>query len=137
MSSERIEFVQPAHFPVPRGYANGAITTGRLLHVGGQIGWQTDMSFASDDFVDQFAKALDNVLDVVRAAGGAPTDVARMTVYATDLDAYRGGAKRLGAVWRERFGKHYPAMALVGVVGLVHPQAKVEIEAVAVLPPAQ
>jgi enamine deaminase RidA (YjgF/YER057c/UK114 family) len=132
-----IEFVQPEHFPKPMGYANGAITTGRLLHVAGQIGWETDMSFASDDLVDQFAKALDNVIDVVRAAGAEPTSVARMTIYCTDLDGYRSGVKRLGGVWRERFGKHYPAMALVGVAGLVHPQAKIEIEAVAVMPPAE
>lgn len=136
MSDSTIEFIQPAHFPKPKGYANGALLTGRPLYVGGQIGWETDYSFASDAFIDQFARALDNVIDVVRAAGGEPQHVAQMTVYVTDVPAYRASVKQLGAVWRERFGKHYPAMALVGVTELVHPQAKVEIEAVASLPAA-
>lgn len=132
----RIEFVQPAHFAPPRGYANGAVATGRTLYIGGQIGWEADQSFTTDDFVEQFGKALDNVLAVVAAAGGEPTDLVKMTVFVTDLDAYRESGKALGAAWRGRLGKHYPAMALVGVTGLVHPRAQVEIEAVACLPPA-
>lgn len=131
--SERIRVIQPEGWAKPKGYANGVVTTGPLLHVAGQIGWEADCTFASDDFLHQFGKALDNVLEVVRSAGGEPTDVVRMTIYVTDLDAYRSSARDLGAVWRERFGKHYPAMALVGVAGLVHPQAKIEIEAVAAL----
>lgn len=132
--SDQLQFIQPAHFARPRGYANGVLTTGRTLHVAGQIGWEADQRFVSDDFVHQFAKALDNVIDVVAAAGGKPSDIAAMTVYVTDLDAYRRSATELGRVWRERLGKHYPAMALVGVAGLVHPQAMVEIQAVASLP---
>ncbi|HUH04885.1 MAG TPA: RidA family protein [Kofleriaceae bacterium] len=131
---ERNQIINPAHFPRARGYANGVVTSGKILYVAGQIGWETDESFASDAFVHQFGKALDNVLDVVRAAGGEPTDVVDMTIYVTDLDAYRRAARELGPVWRERFGTHYPAMALVGVAGLVHPQATVEIQAVASLP---
>lgn len=133
MSKSRIEFVQPPHFAPPRGYANGVVCSGRTLHVGGQIGWEADQSFATDDFVEQLAKALDNVLDVVRAAGGTATDLVSMTIFVTDLDAYRHNLRQLGAVWRQRLGKHYPAMALVGVAGLVHPRAKVEIQAVAAL----
>jgi enamine deaminase RidA (YjgF/YER057c/UK114 family) len=129
----RLELVQPPGFPRPRGYANGVITTGRTLWIAGQVGWEPDGRFASDDLVDQFARALDNVLAVVAAAGGTPTDVARMTVYVTDLDAYRSAGPRLGEAWRARMGRHYPAMALVGVAGLVEPRAKVEIEAVAAL----
>lgn len=102
-----------------------------LLHVAGQIGWNTSGAIVSDDLIEQFGQALDNVLAVVRAAGGEPTDVADMTVYVTDLDAYRGAAGELGEVWRARFGKHYPAMALLGVSGLVHPGARVEIQATA------
>jgi enamine deaminase RidA (YjgF/YER057c/UK114 family) len=132
--SERIQFVQPEGWAKPKGYANGVVTRGPLLHVAGQIGWEADCTFLTDDFVYQFGKALDNVLDVVRTAGGEPSDVVRMTVYCTDLDAYRSSVRDLGAAWRERFGKHYPAMALVGVAGLVHPHAKIEIEAVAALP---
>lgn len=134
--SDRNQIIHPAHFPRARGYANGVVTSGKTLYVAGQIGWEADESFASDDFVHQFGKALDNVLDVVRAAGGTPADVVDMTIYVTDLDAYRSAAAggQLGPLWRERFGRHYPAMALVGVAGLVHPQARVEIQAVASFP---
>jgi enamine deaminase RidA (YjgF/YER057c/UK114 family) len=83
--------------------------------------------------VEQFAHALDKVLTVIRAAGGEPTDLARLTVYVTDLAAYRAGVKALGAAWRERFGRHYPAMALVEVKGLVDRGALVEMEATAVI----
>jgi enamine deaminase RidA (YjgF/YER057c/UK114 family) len=110
------------------------VSRGRLLHVGGQVGWRPDGVFETDDFLGQFAQCLDNVLAVVRAAGGEPSGVARMTVYVTDLDAYRGCLKGLKPVWQARFGRHYPALALVGVQGLVEPRALVEIEAVAVLP---
>ena len=129
----RVDPVVVAEWPQPRGYANGTIARGRVLHVAGQIGWDAQQQFASDELVAQFAVALDNVLAVVRAAGAAPWDIAEMTVYVTDLPAYRAGAKALGAIWKERMGKHYPAMALVGVAGLVEPRAKVEIQAVAYL----
>ena len=129
----RIQTVQPEHWPKPRGYANGVITTGPLLHVAGQIGWDENCEFQSEALPDQFAQALDNVLAVVTAAGGTPQDVVRMTVYVTDLDAYRNNLRAIGAAWRERFGKHYPAMALLGVAGLVEPRARIEIEAVACL----
>jgi enamine deaminase RidA (YjgF/YER057c/UK114 family) len=131
--SAKLELVQPAGWPAPRGYANGVVTRGRTLHVAGQIGWDMEGRFPSGDLAGQFAQALDNVLAIVRAAGGGPEDVARMTVYVTDLDAYRGSLREIGAAWRARFGKHFPAMALVGVAGLVEPRALVEIEAVAAL----
>jgi enamine deaminase RidA (YjgF/YER057c/UK114 family) len=129
----KLDVVQPEGWPKPRGYANGVITRGRTLHVAGQVGWDAAGNFPSPTLAGQFAQALDNVLAVVRAAGGAPEDVARMTVYVTDLDAYRGSLREVGAAWRARFGRHYPAMALVGVAGLVEPAALVEIEAVAAL----
>jgi len=132
--SAHLSFLQPDHFAAPRGYANGALTDGRLIHVGGQIGWNAKQEFGSDDFAMQFAQALDNVIDVVTAGGGCAEDIASMTIFVTDLDAYRASAKALGPVWRERLGKHYPAMALVGVAGLVEKRALVEIQAVAVLP---
>lgn len=128
--------VQPPHFPRPKGYANGMIVQGRLLFTGGQIGWETDGSFASDDFVAQLAKTLDNVLDVTRAAGAGPEHIASMTIFVTELEAYRNRQTEIGAVWREKMGRNYPAMALVGVAGLVERQAKVEIQAVVELPPA-
>lgn len=130
------EIINPPHFPRPRGYSNGVVASGRTLYVAGQVGWELDGTFASADLAHQLGRALDHVLDVLRAAGGAPEHVVRMTVYVTDLEAYRSSGKAIGAAWRERMGRHYPAMALVGVAGLVEPGAKVEIEATAVLPEA-
>ena len=109
-----------------KGFSNGMIGRGRVLHVAGQIG-------AGADLVAQFGAALDCVLAVVKKAGGVPEDVAEMTVYVTDIDAYRAATRALGPVWRERLGRHYPAMALVAVTALVDPTALVEIQAVAYL----
>ena len=134
MSRGRIQIVNPPELGAPVGYANGALTRGPTLYVAGQIGWGEDQKFTTDDFAEQFAQALDNVLAVVRAAGGAPEDVAKMTVYVTDLGAYRQSTRAVGKAWRARFGRHFPAMALVGVAGLLEPRAQVEIEAVAVIP---
>ena len=127
MSTE--EIVVPG-WPKPKGYANGRVGTGEPLHVGGQIGWDTDGKVV-DGIAAQFAKTLDNVLAIVRAANGTPTDVAAMTVFVTDIPAYRAARKELGPAWRERFGQHYPAMALVGVKELLEPGAMIEIEAIA------
>lgn len=130
----RVAPVVVPSWPPPRGYANGMVGQGRTLHVAGQIGWDAQGVFHSDELLPQFAQALDNVLAVVAAAGGSATDIASMTVFVTDLDAYRAGLRELGALWRPRLGKHFPAMALVGVAGLVEPRAKVEIQAIAHLP---
>jgi enamine deaminase RidA (YjgF/YER057c/UK114 family) len=132
-NSATIEVVTVPGWPPPRGYVNGVVARGRRLYVAGQVGWNERQEFDSDGMVDQFGRALDNVLAVVRAAGGGPESVAKMTIYVTDIPAYRGVRKQLGAIWRERFGAHYPAMALVGVTELVEPRAKIEIEAEAVL----
>ncbi|MDI1445460.1 RidA family protein [Polyangium sp. 6x1] len=131
--NDKLTFVNPEGFLPPKGYSNGALVSGPTLFVAGQIGWNARCEFETDDLAEQFAQALDNVIAVVRAAGGGPTDLAKMTVYVTDLDAYRGSLKAIGQAWRARLGKHFPAMALLGVAGLVEPRAKVEIEAVAVL----
>jgi enamine deaminase RidA (YjgF/YER057c/UK114 family) len=137
-SNDVLRNVQPEGWPPPLGYANGLSTLGRgerVLFVAGQIGWRPDGTFATDDLGEQFAQALDNVLAVVTAAGGEPRNIARMTVYVTDLDAYRSGTRAIGQAWRARMGRHFPAMALVGVAGLVEKRAKVEIEATCILPP--
>jgi len=118
-------------WPTPRGYANGRTGAGRMVHVGGQIGWDAAGAFPPGGLVPQFAQALDNVVAVVRAAGGEPTDIATMTVYVTDIAAYRASHKELGAAWRARLGKHFPAMALVAITALVEPTAVVEIQATA------
>jgi enamine deaminase RidA (YjgF/YER057c/UK114 family) len=127
-----MNIVQPPNWPRPRGYANGVVAQGRAVFVAGQIGWNEREEMQSG-FVAQFRQALDNVVAVVRAAGGRPEDIVRLTVYVTDLDAYRGGLREIGSAWRSILGKHYPAMALVGVAGLVHPEALVEISGTAVL----
>jgi enamine deaminase RidA (YjgF/YER057c/UK114 family) len=128
-----IDEVSVPGWPRPRGYINGAIGRGAVLHVAGQIGWGTDGRFAATDLAGQFGVALDNVIAVVTAAGGAPTDIAEMTVYVTDVAAYRASARAIGEAWRARLGTHYPAMALVQVAALVEPTAVVEIQAVAYL----
>ncbi|MDQ0314218.1 RidA family protein [Amorphus orientalis] len=128
-----LEAVQPEGWPAPRGYANGMIGAGRVLFVGGQIGWDTEGKFP-DGFLPQVGQALRNILDVVEAAGGGPEHIARLTWYVTDMEAYRASLKELGPVYRSALGKHFPAMALVQVVSLVETEALVEIEATAVIP---
>lgn len=129
------EIVNPAELGEPKGWNNGVLAPvgGRVLFVAGQAGWETAATGTPPGFADQFARALDKVLAVVRAAGGGAQDVARLTLYVTDLAAYREDPKLLGRVWRERFGGYYPAMALVEVKGLVDRGAQIEIEATAVL----
>jgi enamine deaminase RidA (YjgF/YER057c/UK114 family) len=128
-------FINPEAFGVPRGYNNGVlIDGGRLLFIAGQIAWDGEQRIVSDDFSEQFAQALANVIAVVRAAGGQPANIVQMRVYVTDKQAYVSNLKQVGAVYRELMGRHYPAMALVEVAALVEDLAKVEIEAVACLP---
>lgn len=131
----RFEIINPESLGAPKGWSNGLLARGegRLLFVAGQAGWEDGASGEPPGLVEQFGRALDKVLAVVRAAGGGPGDVARLTIYVTDLEAYRASRKPLGAAWRERFGTHYPAMALVQVTGLVDRGAVVEIEATAVV----
>jgi enamine deaminase RidA (YjgF/YER057c/UK114 family) len=126
-----VQFVTVPQWPAPKGYANGTLGSGRPLHVAGQIGWNAAGQFEAVTLIAQFAVALDNVLAVVAAAGGDPSDIASMTVYVTDISAYRAVLPELGAIWRPRLGKHFPAMALVAVTALVEPAALVEIAAVA------
>ena len=131
----RMTFINPEGFGVPRGYNNGVlIDGGRLLFIAGQIAWDGEQHIVSDDFSEQFAQALANVIAVVRAAGGQPANLVQMRVYVTDKQAYTSNLKQVGAVYRELMGRHYPAMALVEVAALVEDLAKVEIEAVACLP---
>ncbi|MEN3332021.1 MAG: hypothetical protein V7641_1386 [Blastocatellia bacterium] len=134
----RMTFINPEAFGVPRGYNNGVlIDGGRLLFIAGQIAWDGEQRIVSDDFSEQFAQALANVIAVVRAAGGQPANIAQMRIYVTDKQAYTSSLKQVGAVYRGLMGRHYPAMALVEVAALVEDLAKVEIEAVACLPAAQ
>lgn len=129
--------IQPDGWAVPRGYSNGIVAQGKILFVGGQIGWDprsTTAKFPEGGFAAQWDQAVANVIEVVRAAGGQPEHVARLTIYVVDKKEYLASLKELGAIWRKHFGRHYPAMALVQVVALVEDLARVEIEATAVLP---
>lgn len=128
--------INPQALGAPRGYSNGMLAPagGRLLFVAGQIGWDDEQRVVDGGFVAQFGKALDNVLEVVRGAGGGPGHVASLTVYVTDRDEYLASLAPLGVAWRERMGRHFPAMALVQVAGLVEPAARVEIQGIAMLP---
>lgn len=129
------EIVNPKALGEPKGWNNGLIAPpgGRLLFVAGQAGWETDAAGDPPGFVEQFGRALDKVMAVVREAGGSATDVGRVTIYVTDLAAYQANRKALGEAWRARLGKHYPAVAMLEVKGLVDRGAVVEIEATAVL----
>ena len=132
----RFEIVNPKSLGVPKGWSHGVLAPreGQLLFIAGMAGWNANAGGDAPGFVAQFARALDQVLTVVREAGGEATDVARMTVYVTDLAEYRAQLRPLGEAWRERFGRYYPAMALLEVKGLVDRGARVEIEATAVIP---
>jgi enamine deaminase RidA (YjgF/YER057c/UK114 family) len=106
---------------------------GRLVYLAGQTAQDDSGVVRGDGMVEQFDRAIANLLAALRAAGGEPEQVVSLTVYVTDMDAYRRARTELGAVWRERFGRHYPAMALVGVTSLVDPAALVELQGVAVI----
>ncbi|HXG65991.1 MAG TPA: RidA family protein [Blastocatellia bacterium] len=126
--------INPAALAEPRGYNNGVLVTGgSLLFVAGQIGWDRQGRMVSDDFVEQFAQALENVLAVVREAGGDATSITRLLIFVTDKKEYISQLKAIGSVYRQLMGKHFPAMSLVEVKALVEDLAKVEIEAIAVV----
>lgn len=127
------ETILPEGWPRPRGYANGMAATGRQIFVAGQIGWDETEELVGEDLASQFGQALRNVRAVVEAGGAQVEDVVRLTIYCTDIPAYRNGVQGVGKAYREVFGKHFPAMALVGVAELVHPHALIEIEATAVI----
>ena len=128
------EFLHPSSWKAARGYSNGVAANGRTLYLGGMIGWNVRQQFETDDFVEQVAQTLRNIVEVLAEGGAGPQHLVRLTWYVTDLHEYTARLKDLGAVYREAIGSHYPAMSLVQVVALVEPRAKVEIEATAVLP---
>ena len=125
--------VEPEGWKAPRGYANGMLAEGRVLFVGGQIGWTAEQVFETDDFVGQTRQALENVRAVVEAAGGGVEDIARMTWFVTDKAEYLARQREVGKAYRAVMGYHFPAMTMVVVAGLVEDRARVEIEATAVL----
>jgi enamine deaminase RidA (YjgF/YER057c/UK114 family) len=130
------EILNPEALGAPRGYNNGLLAParGRILFVAGQVAMDADGHVIDGDVAAQWARALENVLAVVRAAGGGATHIGRMTIFVTDRGEYMAARSALGAVWRRVMGSHYPAMTLVEVKGLVEDGAVVEIEATAVIP---
>ena len=129
-----MKLLQPLGWPKPKGYANGIMARGSLIFVGGQIGWNADQEFESDDFIAQTRQTLVNITAVLQAAGARPEHMVRMTWYVTNRVEYNTRLKELGIVYREVMGKNFPAMTSVEVSGLMEERAKVEIEVTAVIP---
>ena len=134
MTASHLRFLQPDGWAPPRGYANGVAAEGRTVFVAGQVGWNAGGQFETDDLVAQVEQALVNVVAVLRAGGAAPEHLARLTWYVTDKAAYVASREAIGQVYRRVIGRHFPAMTLVVVAGLLEDRALVEIEATAVLP---
>ena len=129
-----MQTLQPPGWPRPKGYANGIAAEGRLVFVAGQVGWDQDASFPSDDFVAQAGQALSNIVAVLAEADAGPEHIVRMTWYLADRQEYRARAQELGQLYRDIIGKHFPVMTAIEVSGFVEEGAKVEIEATAVVP---
>ena len=126
--------LQPPDWAEPKGYANGIMARGAMIFVGGQIGWNANQEFESNDFIAQTRQALVNIAAVLKAGGAGPEHMVRMTWYVTDRLEYTARLKELGAAYREVMGKNFPAMTCVEVSGLVEDRARIEIEVTAVLP---
>jgi enamine deaminase RidA (YjgF/YER057c/UK114 family) len=124
----------PPGWPRPKGYANGVSAKGRLIVTAGVVGWNEEERFETENLVSQFRQVLTNMLAILAEDGAGPEHIVQMTWYVTDIPEYRFSLPEIGAVYRALIGKHFPAMAVVGVSALVEPKAKIEIEAIAVVP---
>jgi len=129
-----MELLHPKHWRPAKGFANGVAAQGRQVFVAGQVGWNAEQEFASDDFVAQVEQALSNIREVLAQAGASPEHLVRLTWYVTDKGEYLARLRQVGQAYRRVIGRHFPAMTLVQVVALVDERAKVEIEATAVIP---
>ena len=129
-----MEVLRPEGWPRPKGYSVGVKARGEIVYVAGQIGWDVNREFQSDDLADQVRRALENIAMVLQTGGAEPDHIVRMTWYVTDMETYRLQSKEIGEAYRAVMGHRYPAMTLVQVVNLVEPRAKVEIEVTAVIP---
>ena len=126
----------PEGWAPPIGYANGIeVDAGRIVFIAGQVGWDAQQKFASEEIPAQFDQALSNVLAVLAEAGGAPHHICRITAFCCDKPAYLAARGELGAIWKKRMGRHYPAMSMIFVTDLLDHPGKIELEATAVLPP--
>jgi len=127
----------PEGWAPPIGYANGIVVpAGRLVFIAGQVGWDDQQHFHSEDLIPQFEQALKNILAILAQAGGTPNHICRMTAYCIDRPAYLASRAKLGAIWRKLMGAHYPAMSMIFVADLLDHPAKIELEATAVIPAA-
>jgi len=129
-----MKVLQPSNWPRPKGYANGVAARGNLVFVSGVVGWNAQEQFAGNDFVTQVRQALLNIVEILKQAEAKPEHIARMTWYVLDKDEYISAAKEMGVAYREIIGRHYPAMTVVEVSGLIEASARVEIEVTAVVP---
>lgn len=134
MTASPHEFLHPKNWKAAQGYSLGVAATGRAVYCGGLVGWNADQEFESDDFVEQAAQTLRNIVAVLAEADAGPEHLVRLTWYVIDKQDYLSRLKDLGRAYRAIIGKHFPAMALVQVVALVEDRAKLEIEATAVIP---
>ncbi len=130
-----MQILMPSGWKPPIGYVNGlAVEPGRLVFIAGQVGWDADQRFRSEDLVAQFEQALANVLAVLAEAGGRPEHIARMTAYCCDKPGYLAARGAIGAIWRRLMGRHFPAMSMIFVSDLLDHPGKIELEATAVVP---
>ena len=130
-----MQILQPPSWAKPKGFANGIAASGNLVFVAGQIGWTGEGKWEARDFAGQFRQALKNCIDVVAQAGGQPRHIVRLTWYITSKQEYLASLREVGAAYRELMGRHFPVMAVVEVSALMEAEAKLEIEATAVVPP--
>jgi enamine deaminase RidA (YjgF/YER057c/UK114 family) len=129
-----MQILQPPGWARARGFSNGIAANGRLVFIAGQIGWTGEGKWEARDFAGQFRQAVKNILAVLKEAGGRPEHIVRLTWYVIDKKEYLASLKEVGAAYRELMGNHYPTMAVVQVTGLVEDEARLEIEATAVVP---
>lgn len=129
-----MEFLQPPGWVQPKGYSNGVVSTGRMVFVSGQVGWNEKGIFLSDDLVEQTRQALGNIVVILAQAGARPSDVVRMNWYLADKAEYNARQMAIGEVYRSIMGKHYPAMSAFQVAGFIEDGAKLEIEVTAMIP---
>jgi enamine deaminase RidA (YjgF/YER057c/UK114 family) len=129
-----MKILLPKGWKAPVGYANGIEARGRLVFVAGQVGWNAEQVFQTEDLAAQFSQALKNILAVLAEAGAGPQHVCRMTAYCCDKPAYLAARPALGRIWRELMGRHYPCMSMIFVSDLLDSPGKIELEATAVIP---
>ena len=136
MSNKSAQVLHPSGWAPPIGYANGiSVAACRVIFVAGQVGWDAEQKFHSEELVPQFEQALKNILAIVAEAGGSPQHICRITAFCIDKPAYLAGRREIGRIWRSLMGKHFVAMSMIFVADLLDHPAKIELEATAVIPP--